>query len=76
MQQKLFQIFLPQEVGALGNNIEKEPHQPRSKMQKHVYYIFTENICLACILQTRFKHDSNFLTLKVALMSLWVSLNK
>ena len=28
MQQKLVQIFLPQEAGAFRNNIEKEPQKP------------------------------------------------
>ena len=49
MQQKLFQkIFLPQETGALGNKIEKEPQKPLQKLEKYLYYIFTENICSAC----------------------------
>ena len=48
MQQKLFQIFSPQEAGAFGNNIQKEPQKPRPKLKKYVYYIFTENICFAC----------------------------
>ena len=74
MQQKLFQIFLPQ-AGAFGNNIEKEPQKPRAKLKKYIYYIFTDSICSACnsmqvvvfcknvlILQNS---DSNFLTLKV-----------
>ena len=40
MQQKLFQNFLPQETGNFGrNNIEKEPHKPRAKLKKYVYYI-------------------------------------
>ena len=47
MQQKLVQNFLPQEAGAFGNNIGKEPQKPRSKL-KNVYNIFTENICAAC----------------------------
>ena len=34
MQQKLFQNFLPQEVGASGNNIEKESQKPRPKLKK------------------------------------------
>ena len=29
MQENLFQNFLPQEVGAFGNNIEKQPQKPR-----------------------------------------------
>ena len=29
MQQKLFKIFLTQETGASGNNIEKEPQKSR-----------------------------------------------
>ena len=50
MQQKLFQNFSPQEVGAFGINTEKEPQKPRPKLKKYVYYIFTENICSACSL--------------------------
>ena len=48
MRQKLFQFFLPQEAGAFGNNVENGPQKPRLKLQKYVYYIFTENICSAC----------------------------
>lgn len=45
MQKLLFQFFfLPQEVGAFGNNLEKEPQKPHPKLQKYVYYIFAENI--------------------------------
>ena len=71
-----FKKFLPQEAGAFGNNIEKEPQKPQPKLKKYVYYIFTENNCSArnpmqvvvfyknvLILQNK---DSNFLTLKVA----------
>ena len=47
MQKKLFQIFLSQEAGAFGNNLEKEPQKPPPKLKKYVYYIFTENICFA-----------------------------
>ena len=36
MQQKLVQNFLQQEVGAFGNNIEKEPQKPRPKL-KNMY---------------------------------------
>ena len=40
MQQKLyFKIFLPQETGAFGKNIEKELQKPRH----------TEKLCLLCI---------------------------
>ena len=42
-----FNIFLPQEHGAFGNNIEKEPQNPRPKLKKYVYYIFIDNICSA-----------------------------
>ena len=42
-----FKVFLPQEVGAFGNNIEKESQKPRPKLKKYVYYILTENICSA-----------------------------
>ena len=48
MKQKLFQFFLPQEVGAFENNIEKEAQKLRLKMKKYGYQIFTENICSAC----------------------------
>ena len=47
MLQKLFQIFSPQQARDFGNNIEKEPQKPRPKLKKHVYSIFTENICSA-----------------------------
>ena len=47
IQQKLIQIFVPQEVGAFGNNIEKEPQKPRPKLNKYLYYAFTQNICSA-----------------------------
>ena len=43
-----FKIFLPQEAGAFGNNIEKEPQKLHPKLKKYVYYKFTENICSAC----------------------------
>ena len=43
-------MFLPQEAGAFGNKIEKEPQIPHPKLNKYVYYIFTENICSACSL--------------------------
>ena len=69
-------MSLPQEAGALGNIIEKEPQKRRPKLKKYLYYIFTKNICSACspmqvasfcknilILQS---NDSHFLTLKVA----------
>ena len=48
MQQKSFQFFLPQESGALGNNIEKERQKPRPKLNIYIYiyiyilYSFTE----------------------------------
>ena len=43
-----FKMFLPQEAGVFGNNIEKEPQKPRAKLYKYVYYTFTENICCTC----------------------------
>ena len=44
-----FKNFLPQdEVGAFGNNKEKEPQKLREKLKKYVYYIFTKNICFGC----------------------------
>ena len=43
-----FKIFSSQEAGAFGNNIEKEQQKLRPKLEKYVYYIFTENICSAC----------------------------
>ena len=42
-----FKKFLPQEAGAFGNNVEKEPQKPHPKSKKSVYYIFTENNCSA-----------------------------
>ena len=48
MQEKLLKNILPQEDGAFGNNIEKEPQKPRPKLKNYVYYIFTKNICFAC----------------------------
>ena len=32
-----FNIFLPQEAGAFGNNIQKEPQKPQPKLKKYVY---------------------------------------
>ena len=34
MQQKLFQIFLPQEAVAFGNNVEKKPIKATTKIEK------------------------------------------
>ena len=39
-------MFL-QEVGAFGNN-RKGTTKATPKIEKHVYYIFTENICSTC----------------------------
>ena len=39
-----FKIFLPQEAGAFGNKIEKEPQKSRPKLKKYVCYIFTEKM--------------------------------
>ena len=39
MQQKLVQNFLPQEAGAFGNNIGKEPQKPLPKL-KNMYNIY------------------------------------
>ena len=65
-------MSLSQETGASGNNIEKEPQKSHPKLEKYVYYMFTENICSSrspmlvvvfckrvLILQNK---DSNFLT--------------
>ena len=41
MYQKVFQNVSSQEVGASGNNIEKETQKPHPNLKK---YIFTENI--------------------------------
>ena len=41
-------MFLQQEAGAFGNNKEIEPQKTTPKIEKYVYYIFTENICSAC----------------------------
>ena len=40
--------MLPQEAGAFGNQIQKEPHKTCLKLKKYIY-IFTESICSACI---------------------------
>ena len=48
MQLKLVQFFLPQEAGAFGNNIEKNPQKPRPKLKAIIYHIFTGHICSAC----------------------------
>ena len=71
-----FNISLSQEVGAFGNDIEKNSQKPRPKLKKYLYYIYTENICSAynpmqmvviCKNELILKgNDSNFLTLKVA----------
>ena len=76
MRKNYFKILLPQETGAFGNSIEKEPPKSRPKLKKYVYYTYTDNICFAynpmqviafcknvLILQNS---DSHFLTLKVA----------
>ena len=41
MYQKVFQNVSSQEVGASGNNIEKETQKPHPNLKK---YIFIENI--------------------------------
>ena len=43
-----FKIFLPQEAGAFGNNIEEEPQKLGPKFKKYVHYMFTENIFSTC----------------------------
>ena len=48
MQQKLVQNFLKQETGAFGNKPGKELQKATPKIEKYIYYIFTENICSAC----------------------------
>ena len=47
---KCYFNFLPQEAGAFGNNIEKEPQKLHPKLKEYVYCIFTENIRSACCL--------------------------
>ena len=42
-----FKNFLSEEAGVNGNILEKEPQKPHTKLEKYVYYIFTENICSA-----------------------------
>ena len=45
IQQKLFQFFfLPQQAGDFGNNIEKEPQIPHSKLKKNTYIIYLPRI--------------------------------
>ena len=49
MQQKLFQFFvLPQEARAFGNNIEKEPQKPRTKLE-NMYVIYLHREYLLCL---------------------------
>ena len=43
MQQILFQIFLQQEAGAFGHNIEKELQKPRPKLG-NIYIIYLQRI--------------------------------
>ena len=38
MQQRLVEIFLLQEAGPLGNNIEKEPQNSQPKLKKISIY--------------------------------------
>ena len=40
MQQKLGQFFLQQKAGAFGNNIGKEPQEPRPKFKIWILYIY------------------------------------
>ena len=40
-------MFLPQEAGPSGNNIEKKPQNQRPKLKIYKYKIFTDNICSA-----------------------------
>ena len=48
MMQKKFNFFLLQESGAFGNNVKKEPQKSRPKLKRHLYFIFTDNICSGC----------------------------
>ena len=42
-----FKKILPQEAGAFGNNIEKEPKKPHPKLKKYILYIYREYLlCL------------------------------
>ena len=71
-----FKNILPQEAGAFGNKIEKEPQKSHPELKKHAYCIFTENICptwssmqVAVFCKNvliLYNNDSRFLTLKVA----------
>ena len=45
MQQKLFQIFLSQEAGGSGNNIERKSQKPRPKLKKKFIH---RNVWSAC----------------------------
>ena len=45
---KYLKIFLSQEAGAFGNNIESKPKKSLPKLKKYVCYIFTDNICSVC----------------------------
>ena len=39
-----FKFFLPQEVGAFGNNIEKEPQKSRPNLKNKMYIIYLQRI--------------------------------
>ena len=45
---KYLKIFLSQEAGTFGNNIESKPQKSLPKLKKYVCYIFTDNICSVC----------------------------
>ena len=47
---KLFRFFLPQEAGALGNNIEKEPQKscPKLKKKKKKNTVHHVPKCMSC----------------------------
>ena len=44
MQQKLFKIFLTQETGASGNNVEKEPQKSRPILRNKILNIYREHL--------------------------------
>ena len=48
MQQKLVQIFFTARSWSFWKTPRKGTAKVTPKIEKHVYYVFTENICSAC----------------------------
>ena len=52
MQQNYFKMFLPQEAGAFGKYIEKEPEKPGTKLKK-MYIIYLQRIFVVPAIQCK-----------------------